>query len=46
VRKKDGSLRICVDYRELNAKAIKDTYPLLHMDKILNSVGGCSFFLA
>ena len=28
VRKKNGDLRICVDYRTINAKTIKDKYPL------------------
>lgn len=29
VRKKDGSVRLCVDYRGLNEVTIKETYPLL-----------------
>jgi hypothetical protein len=44
VKKKDGSLRFCIDYRMLNTKTIKDTYPLPHIDEILDSVGGCRYF--
>ena len=32
VRKKDGSLRLCIDYRQLNQVMIKDKYPLPRTD--------------
>lgn len=32
VRKKDGSLRLCIDYREPNRVTIKNKYPLPHID--------------
>jgi len=44
VRKKDGSLRFCVDYRQLNAITYKDSYPLPHIDNCLNALIGASWF--
>lgn len=44
--KKPGTdkLRLCVDYRALNAITNKDRYPLPHMEDLLNEVHGSSFF--
>jgi hypothetical protein len=39
ITKPDGSVRICVDYRKLNALTIKDSYPLSRMDECLDSLG-------
>jgi len=38
VRKKDGSHRLCVEYRAVNAVTYKDTYPLPHIDTCLGSM--------
>jgi len=43
VRKKDGSLRFCVDYRKLNAITEKDCYLLPRMDDILDCLAGNSW---
>ena len=40
VKKKDGSLRFCVDYRKLNSVTIKDSYPLPRIDDILDRLSG------
>lgn len=44
VRKKDGSLRMCIDYRALNNITIKNKYPLPRVDELLNRLGGARYF--
>ena len=44
VRKKDGSLRLCIDYRQLNQKIIPDKMPIPRIQDILDSLGGKSWF--
>ena len=44
VRKKDGSLRLCVDYRRLNQKTVPDRYPLPRIQTALESLGGNAWF--
>ena len=44
VRKKDSSLRFCVDYRKLNNVTRFDAYPLPRVDETLEALGGAKFF--
>lgn len=44
VRKKSGSLRLCIDYRQINQKTVKDVYALPRVEDILTSLAGNSFF--
>ena len=44
VRKKDGSLRMCVDYRGLNARTIRDVYPIPRVDDLLDRLQGATVF--
>ena len=46
VRKKDGGLRYCLDYRKLNAVTRKDSYPLPRIDESLDSLGQAQYFSA
>ena len=42
-RKKDGSIRLCVDYRKLNAATPMDAYPMPRVDELLDKVGRATF---
>ena len=44
VRKKDGSLRLCVDYRRLNAKTVGDAYTLPRIQESLDALVGAQYF--
>ena len=44
VKKKDGSLRLCVDYRQLNDRTVKDSFPLPRIEETLEALGGATFF--
>jgi hypothetical protein len=44
VKKKNGKLRFCVDYRKLNAITKKDAYPLPRIDEMLNALSGSQWF--
>lgn len=44
VRKKDGSIRLCVDYRKLNQKTIRDVFPLPRIEESLDALHGSSLF--
>ena len=44
VRKKDGSLRFCIDLCKLNACTIKDAYSLPRIDETLDCLGGAMIF--
>ena len=44
VKKKDGSLHFCVDFRQLNAATVKDAHPLPRIDDLLNALYGARWF--
>ena len=44
VRKKDGSLRFCIDLRHLNNRTIKDAYSLPRIEKTLDCLNGAEIF--
>ena len=43
-KKKDGSLRFCVDFRQLNAATIKDAHPLPRIDDLLDALHEARWF--
>ena len=44
VSKKDGKVRMCVDYRDLNRASPKDNFPLPHIDTLVNNTAKHSLF--
>ncbi len=44
VRKKCGKLRLCIDYRRVNALTYKDAYPIPKIDACLDAMGGSKYF--
>ncbi|KAI3712629.1 hypothetical protein L1987_71189 [Smallanthus sonchifolius] len=44
VKKKDGTFRMCIDYRELNKVTIKNSYPLPRIDDLFDQLQGSSFY--
>jgi hypothetical protein len=44
VKKKDGSLRLCIDYRDLNRATLKNRYPMPRIDDLFDQMKGATVF--
>ena len=44
VKKKDGSMRLCIEYRELNKVIVRNKYPLPRINDLFNQLQGACVF--
>ena len=44
MREKDGKLRVCIEYRKLNARTMRDGYSMPAIDATLDQLSGAKFF--
>ena len=44
IKKKDGTMQMCIDYRQLNKMTMKNRYPLPRIDDLFDQVGGAKIF--
>jgi len=44
VKKKDGTLRLCIDYRQINKVTVKNIYPLPRIDDLFDQLKGAKVF--
>ena len=44
MKKKDKTLRVCVDFRKLNARTVKDSYPIPRISQTLQALSGAEWF--
>ncbi|CAL2271224.1 unnamed protein product [Prunus armeniaca] len=44
VRKKDGTMRLCIDYRQLNKVTVRNRYPLSRIDDLFDQLKGAKYF--
>lgn len=44
VRKKNGSIRLCIDYHKLDRRTIKDAYALPNIEEIFSALSGAKWF--
>ena len=45
VKKKDGSIRLCIDYKQLNKVTMRNKYPLPRIDDLFDQLYGAKVFL-